>query len=160
MYKPLTSFYANAHIQWICENNLTPYIAVNCNVKDVIVPEHLIRDGRIIFNVSSSAVINFKLNSKVMSFTARFSGVPHSIYCPIESLEVIYAQEDPVETSFPIGDMTFNDKEETYEEVTPINIKGSDKGKPVINTNSLEVVSFNPEIKPTKSRAYLKIIKT
>lgn len=160
MIKPLTSFYANAHIQWICENNLTPYILVNCNVKDVIVPEHLIRDGCIIFNVSPSAVLNFKLNSKVMSFSASFGGVPHSIYCPIESLEVIYAKEDPIETSFPIGDMTFNDKEETYEKSQPISNKGSEKDKPVTNTNSLEIVSFNPEIKPTKSRTYLKIIKT
>lgn len=155
MIKPLTSFYANAHIQWICENNLTPYISVNCNVKDVIVPEHLIQDGRIIFNVSSSAVLNFKLNSKVMSFTARFSGVPYSIYCPLESLEVIYAREDPMNTSFPIGDMTFNDKEETK----PESLKELEINKPVITNISLEVVSHNPEIKPIKSRAHLTLVK-
>jgi len=159
MYKPLTSFYANAHIQWICENNLTPYILVNCNVKDVIVPEHLIQDGSIIFNVSSSAVIDFKLNSKVMSFTARFSGVPYSIYCPLESLEVIYAKEDPANSSFPIGDMTYNDREDNYEEDTSIVSDNLEKPKPLLSSKNLKIVGFNPKIKPIKSRAHLTLVK-
>lgn len=159
-YQPLTSFYANAHIEWICANNLTPYIQVNCNVEDVIVPEHLVKDGVIVFNVSPAAVLNFKLNENAMSFSAKFGGVPQGIYCPLESLEIIFAKEDPHGSMFPIGDMTFNDNKDKI--VLPKEKPDLDKVdiRMPSTLNIVEVEGTTSEIKPTKSRAHLTLVKT
>ena len=50
-----------AFYQWISDNQLTPYIAVDVNVYGVIVPMAYVTDGQIVLNVSMSAVVLFLL---------------------------------------------------------------------------------------------------
>jgi stringent starvation protein B len=155
MYKPLTSFYANAHIEWICANGLTPYILIDCNILDVIVPEQFINNGFITLNLSPSAVIDFNLNETFISFSSSFHGRHHNIYCPISSIISIFAKEDPANSTMPVN-TTINKKAKT------VTITNSSMPTVVIEgkltTNPLTSIVSN-NIKPTKSRAHLTLVK-
>ena len=53
----------------------------------------VIKDGKIILNVSQSAAHNLKLTNSSVSFRARFSGVPFDVWVPVASVLGIYAKE-------------------------------------------------------------------
>ena len=55
--KPLRPYIYYAYYSWICDNNSTPYLLVNCNYPDVDVPIEFIRDGKIILNTHNLSLI-------------------------------------------------------------------------------------------------------
>jgi len=85
----LRSFY-----DWIVDNALTPYMLVNAEYEDVTVPEQYVENSQIILNVSPTAVQNLALDNDSVSFSARFSGQPFSVYVPTEAVLGIYAREN------------------------------------------------------------------
>ncbi|KPJ68002.1 MAG: hypothetical protein AMJ43_00875 [Coxiella sp. DG_40] len=95
--------------EWIADNNLTSYIAVNSQFPNVVVPQKYVKDGKIVLNISQRAVHNLRIGSDAIEFDARFSGKLFHIYLPIPSITAIFAQE----TS---QGMTFSSKDiENYE---------------------------------------------
>ncbi|MCB1639364.1 MAG: hypothetical protein KDI15_11005, partial [Thiothrix sp.] len=61
-----------------------------------------VRDGRIVLNIHPGAVGDFVMDNSAVSFTARFSGVAHYLYCPMPAVIAVYARETPNEmVSFP-----------------------------------------------------------
>ncbi len=85
----LRSFY-----DWIVDNALTPYMLVDAEYEDVTVPEQYVENGKIILNVSPTAVQNLALDNDSVNFSARFSGQPFSVYVPTEAVLGIYAREN------------------------------------------------------------------
>lgn len=83
-----------AFYEWIVDNNATPYVVVNADYIGVEIPRDYIENGRIILNISPSAVRSLSLANDHVSFNARFSGVPFDIYLPIRSITAIYAKEN------------------------------------------------------------------
>lgn len=83
-----------AFYEWIVDNLLTPYILVNAEMEGVDVPKKAIKDGKIIFNISPTAIQCLHITNQVVEFDASFSGVAQSIYIPIKAVEAIYAQEN------------------------------------------------------------------
>ncbi|MDM8566206.1 ClpXP protease specificity-enhancing factor [Candidatus Halobeggiatoa sp. HSG11] len=83
-----------AFYDWIVDNSLTPHMLVNAEHKDVAVPQQYIENGQIILNVSPTAVQNLLLDNEWVSFSARFSGQPFSVYVPITAVLGIYAKEN------------------------------------------------------------------
>ena len=94
---PKRPYLLRAFNEWIVENNMTPYILVNALVKEVNVPKQHIKDGKIVLNISPMAVHDFILDNDALSFSARFNQVSFYIYCPMASIEAIYAREEPAE---------------------------------------------------------------
>ncbi len=94
---PKRPFLLRAFYDWIVENNMTPHILVNTEAEEVTVPKQHIKDGKIVLNVSPMAVQDFMMDNEALSFSARFGGVAFYIYCPIYSIEAVYARESPAE---------------------------------------------------------------
>ena len=80
--------------EWIIDNNFTPYLMVNALYENVKVPQQYVEDGKIILNISGTAVQGLILNNECVSFNARFSGKPLSVYIPNPAVLAIYAQEN------------------------------------------------------------------
>lgn len=83
-----------ALFDWIVDSNCTPHIVVNALAAEVTVPLQHVKDGQIVLNISLSAVTDLVMNDLVISFNARFSGVPMFVYVPINAVNGIYAREN------------------------------------------------------------------
>nr|VFK27355.1 MAG: stringent starvation protein B [Candidatus Kentron sp. MB]VFK33593.1 MAG: stringent starvation protein B [Candidatus Kentron sp. MB]VFK76272.1 MAG: stringent starvation protein B [Candidatus Kentron sp. MB] len=78
---------------WILDNGFTPYILVDAEADDTLVPNGYAKDGKIIFNISSSATKNLTLSNETVSFVGRFNGVPTSVSVPTSTVLAVYAKE-------------------------------------------------------------------
>lgn len=106
--KPLRPYIYYAYYSWICDNNSTPYLLVNCDYPNVDVPIEFIRDGKIILNISPRSIGNYVVDNEGISFSARFQGMIRDLYVPFGAAEALYAQET--------GDGTMFQEEEYYSE--------------------------------------------
>ena len=79
---------------WICDNHLTPYLLVDATGDDLSIPFDFVEDGKIILNVSPSAVRDLDLSNDYINFKARFSGQSMNIYFPVNAVLAIYAKEN------------------------------------------------------------------
>lgn len=83
-----------AIFEWAEENGFTPQVLVNAEAAGVEVPLAHVVDGQIVLNVSSSAVVLHVMDNECVSFSARFSGVEHDIFLPMDSIMAIFAREN------------------------------------------------------------------
>ncbi|MCK4609166.1 MAG: ClpXP protease specificity-enhancing factor [Gammaproteobacteria bacterium] len=83
-----------AFYEWIADNGLTPYITVNANFPDVIVPSESITDGEIVLNVSHKAVRDLRVGNDSLEFKTRFGHKITHVYSPIAAVVAIFAQEN------------------------------------------------------------------
>lgn len=120
-----------AFYDWMCDNQLTPYVVINALVPHVEIPKQYVENGQIILNISPEAVINLDLGNEQITFTARFSGVTRHISAPIEAVLAIYAQENGQGVVF--GEEELEGEEgglgENDDEPPPEAPKPSSKGK-------------------------------
>jgi stringent starvation protein B len=79
---------------WIVDNELTPHLLVNAAMQGVKVPEEYVESGRIILNISPSAVQDLQLSNDWIHFDARFSSETSHILVPIGAVIAIYAHEN------------------------------------------------------------------
>ena len=78
---------------WITDNGQTPHVVVDAAVEGVNVPSQYVRDGKIVLNISHSAVSNLDIGNDALAFQARFSGAAYSISVPLRAVLGIYARE-------------------------------------------------------------------
>ncbi|WP_371379508.1 ClpXP protease specificity-enhancing factor [Thalassotalea aquiviva] len=95
-------YLVRAFYDWILDNELTPYIAVDANYPNVMVPEQYINDGQIVLNISPASVGGISMAGEVIEFNARFGGKLEHLYIPYEALIAIYARENGVGSSFTV----------------------------------------------------------
>lgn len=79
---------------WIVDNGLTPYLLVNANMEDVLVPTEFVSNGKIILNVAPAAVKDLEIGNNEVHFNARFSGNPMYVSVPMAAAMAIYAKEN------------------------------------------------------------------
>lgn len=106
---PRRPYLLRAFYDWLVDNDLTPHLVVAATLPGVRVPEEFVQDGQIILNVAPRAVGNLKLGDDEISFSARFSGRPHTVIVPIYAVQAIYARENGAGTMF--------DSEEAYMDI-------------------------------------------
>ena len=80
--------------EWILENQLTPHILVDAQVQNLTVPMQHVKDGKIVLNISPSAVQDFQVSNECVEFGARFSGKEMALLIPINAVLAIYAMEN------------------------------------------------------------------
>jgi len=90
--------------EWILDNEMTPYLLANDTHPDIVVPREFIDDGKIVLNISPSAVQNLQLGNEEILFSARFSGNPMEVYVPLECASALYAKENGQGMIFSIND--------------------------------------------------------
>ncbi len=104
-------YLVRAFYEWLADNGLTPYLLVDVNDGDVVVPQQYVEGDRITLNIGPSAVRNLELGNEYISFNARFNGKPMDILFPVSSVLGIYAQENGSGMLFPEEDAAEKDGE-------------------------------------------------
>ena len=89
---------------WISDNGLTPYLLVDATVEGVRVPPHVIKNGQVVLNIAMRAVAKLELGNEWVGFSARFSGVSHTVRVPLAAVLALYAQENGQGMMFPAGE--------------------------------------------------------
>ena len=80
--------------EWIVDNGMTPYVLINAEDEQVIVPRQFVENGKIVLNVNPSAVQNLQLGNDFLELDARFSGSPMHVLVPVMAVLAIYAREN------------------------------------------------------------------
>jgi stringent starvation protein B len=80
--------------EWILDNDMTPHLLVDIEGEGVDVPSQQGQNGKIVLNISPSAVEGLNLGNDAITFRARFGGISTSVYVPVESVLAIYAKEN------------------------------------------------------------------
>ena len=111
---PTRPYLARAIYEWICDNQLTPYLLVDATQPHTDVPQQFVKDGQIVLNIVPHAVHQLLISNDAITFSARFGGVSKDIYVPIQAVLGIYAREN--------GQGLFFDPEE-YANVAPVEDK-------------------------------------
>jgi len=101
---PSRPYLLNALYEWILDNNLTPYIAVNAHYEGTLVPKEFVQGGQIILDINPNAVHKFAMGKDDLQFHGRFSGVSRQIYIPMPAITAIYAKETGAGMVFPANE--------------------------------------------------------
>jgi len=80
--------------EWVVDNGMTPHMLVDVGQENVQVPQEYVEDGKIILNISPTAVEQLVMNNEQISFSARFRGVPMNIFVPMSAVLAVYAKEN------------------------------------------------------------------
>ncbi len=76
---PTRPYLIRALHEWITDNGLTPYLVVDASDPGAQVPAELVEGGKVIFNVSDSAVYALCLGNDMIEFRARFGSRPTDV---------------------------------------------------------------------------------
>jgi stringent starvation protein B len=79
--------------EWISDNGQTPYILVNADNPEAVIPRQYIEDGKIVLNINEQAIDNLHIDNDWLLFSARFSGKAMDISIPMTAILAIYAKE-------------------------------------------------------------------
>lgn len=158
---PIRPYLLRSHYDWLLDNDLTPHIVVDANVKGVYVPQQFVQDGQIVLNIAPTAVVGFELNKDALSFNARFGGVPFDVYVPISAINAIYARENGAGSMFEPEQAYIDEAEDDADQHDELTEVKSQAPALVSADASLEdnkdADSERP--KPTKGRPTLRVIK-
>lgn len=91
---PSRPYLIRALYEWIIDNGHTPYILVNAEDEQVVVPRQFVEGGKIVLNINPSAVQNLQLGNQLVELDARFSGSPMHVSVPVMAVMAIYAREN------------------------------------------------------------------
>lgn len=91
---PTRPYLARAIYEWICDNQLTPYLLVDATQPHTDVPQQFVKDGQIVLNLAPHAIHQFHMSNDAITFSARFGGVARELYVPIHAVLGIYAREN------------------------------------------------------------------
>lgn len=91
---PTRPYLARGIYEWVCDNQLTPYLLVDATKPNTHVPIQFVKDGQIVLNAAPHAVHQFEMTNEAISFSARFGGVSQNLYIPFHALIGIYAREN------------------------------------------------------------------
>ncbi len=91
---PLQPYLLIAYYEWMLDNDWTPQILVDASHPQVDIPQQFANEGKIVLNISPSAVGDYHMDHEAISFKARFSGSSLNIYVPLNSILAIYTREN------------------------------------------------------------------
>ncbi len=79
--------------EWMTDSSQTPLVVIDAAQEGVQVPPGHVKDGRIVLNIAWSATRNLQMTNELVTFDARFGGVPHAVAFPVVAVLGIYARE-------------------------------------------------------------------
>lgn len=109
--------------EWCVDNYLTPLLMVVVNPQ-TIVPMGYVKQGEIVLNLSYTATKDLLIQNDQITFSARFGGVSHDLYIPMNAIKGIFARENNQGMYFQPEDMLL----ERENAIKPLNsVENSDK---------------------------------
>ena len=100
---------------WVVDNGLTPQLLVDAKVEGVQVPIRFVKDGRIVLNIDTNAVVDLYLGDDQISFKTRFQGQSMEVLLPVSSVMAIYPREKPDQPYLLQDSSTRNTQEDRFE---------------------------------------------
>lgn len=91
---PTRPYLLRAIYDWAQDNHLTPYLVVNAEEPNVLVPRQHVKDGQITLNIASHATHQLMIEQDAIHFSARFGGVSQQLYIPMRAVLGLYAREN------------------------------------------------------------------
>lgn len=91
---PSRPYLVRAIYEWVVDNDCTPYLLANADYPRAKVPLNYVKEGKIVLNVSPSAVRHLHIDNEFVQFSARFGGQAQEIYLPIGAVLAVYAKEN------------------------------------------------------------------
>ncbi|MCL6242612.1 ClpXP protease specificity-enhancing factor [Acinetobacter amyesii] len=91
---PTRPYLTRALYEWICDNQLTPYLLVDATQNGTMVPVQYIQGGQIVLNIAPHATHALHMSNETITFSARFGGVSQNLYIPFSAVLGIYAREN------------------------------------------------------------------
>jgi len=137
--------------EWMLDNQLTPQLVVDAQSPEVQIPRQFVQDGRIVLNVSTSAVRNLILGNEQVEFSARFSGRPFQVSVPVTNVLAIIARENGAGMSFPAEGQQAAEQAHDQDD--------KDRQATVSPPDEPEPPPSAPSRPPSAKRSHLKIVK-
>ena len=100
---------------WVVDNGLTPQLLVDAKVEGVLVPIRFVKDGRIVLNIDTEAVVDLCLGNDQISFKTRFQGQSMEVLLPVSSIMAIYPREKPDQPFLLQDGTTRNTQEDRFD---------------------------------------------
>jgi stringent starvation protein B len=132
--QPMTStkpYLIRAIYEWILDNGMTPHLVVDVGYPGVAVPQEFVEDGRLVLNLSPSAVRGLVIGNDRIDFNARFGGVARDVFFPVESVLGIFTRENGQGMVFPEVAYPSADEQDTGPTAEPVRDEGRPRG-PVV----------------------------
>lgn len=102
---------------WIVDSDCTPQLLVDAQHAGLRVPPQAVRDGKVVLNVSPSAIVDLVIDDDAISFGARFGGVPHQVFVPMTAVLAVFARENGAGMAFSAAQLEAVDGEaQAYED--------------------------------------------
>jgi len=101
--------------EWITDNRMTPHLLVDATHPQAVVPARFIQDGKVVLNISPTAVRALVLGNGDIEFGARFGGVAMEVRVPVGAVLGVYARENGHGILFPGDEPWVDDVEEMGE---------------------------------------------
>ena len=80
--------------EWIVDSDMTPHIIADAAHPELVVPDSAIQEGKVVLNISPTAVRDLLIDGDFLSFVARFGGVSQAVTVPTAAVQAIYAREN------------------------------------------------------------------
>jgi stringent starvation protein B len=90
--------------EWIVDSGLTPHLLIDAENPYLDVPDSARQDGKVVLNISPSAVRDLLMDDELVTFVARFGGVSRAVSVPVDAVQAIYARENGQGMMFPEDD--------------------------------------------------------
>jgi stringent starvation protein B len=120
--KDLKPYLIKAINAWVNDNALTPYLMVDAEAPNTIVPTDFITEGKIILNLRPSAINNLTIGNDSLSFNASFNGQSMNVFVPINAVIGIYAQENGKGMFFDPSEDNDNKPQEPPQKTSPLRL--------------------------------------
>jgi stringent starvation protein B len=104
--------------EWIVDSGYTPHLLVDADAPGLDVPASSIQEGRVVLNVSPTAVRDLVIDAEMVTFVARFGGVSRAVTVPMSAVEAVYARENGRGMMFPVDEDEDGASESQDEEAT------------------------------------------
>ena len=108
--------------EWLIDNSLTPYLLVDADQPNSVLPTDFIDNGKIVLNIRPEAIQGLSLGNDYVEFNARFHGKPMHIIVPTKAVLALYAKEN--------GKGMVFDAEEDNDETPPPETESKPQKKP------------------------------
>lgn len=118
--QPMTStkpYLIRAIYEWILDNGMTPHLVIDMRYPGVVAPTEFVEEGRLVLNLSPSAVRGLVMGNEQIEFNARFGGVARDVYLPAESVLGIFTRENGQGMVFP--ELAYPSSDQVADEQTP-----------------------------------------
>ena len=97
---PPRPYLVRALIDWIVDNDCTPFVAIASDMDGVTVPPGTAKDGRVVLNLSASATRNLQISNELLTVDCRFGGQPFHVTAPMGAVVAVFARENGEGMSF------------------------------------------------------------